>query len=113
MKGDYLVKAIEEWVNRHPSPDEPSLPFLGGKKLCSPRELLGEIRKDTARGQRYRKRIIQLAVDVISEKFGPGIIMKTQSQRLTDSQKWQLTEDFRAYLAMKEELKKKYPEGSG
>lgn len=68
---DYIIKAIEEWVNKHPAPDKPILQLGGTGQVYSPRKLLEEMQKDTDIGQKHKKMIIQLAVDIISGKFKP------------------------------------------
>jgi DNA-binding NtrC family response regulator len=61
---DEIVRAVSEWVEKHPRPDTKLM--VAGTEEYSPRDILEHIAAGTDFGRRQRRTLIKMTVDMLS-----------------------------------------------
>jgi hypothetical protein len=74
---DEIIQAMEEWVERHPTPDEPILHIGNGTecKSYSPRQILNEMKQGTEFGRRKKEEIIKTVIEFLLGATSPSSTM--------------------------------------
>lgn len=67
---DEIVRAVREWVEKHPRPDAKFV--VAGAEEYSPRDILEHIAAGTDFGRRQRRTFIKMTVDMLSRAKVPG-----------------------------------------
>lgn len=71
LSGDPVARAVAEWVDQHPRPDEKVL-AVGGGQTYSPRDILRHVRGRTEFGEEQRKLFTKISVDLFSRGKAPS-----------------------------------------